>query len=110
MLLLPRRGTLARRRLVAATALALAIMAFLVDPRAAALVGAAAGPGRVIDGESRPRRRPRRRRAFGRGVTLDPSRPKTLTLVTDSVTLGAAGRAAHAPFPTGRCKCSGSRR
>jgi lysophospholipase L1-like esterase len=89
MLLVPRRGTLARRRLVAATALALAIIAFLVDPRAARST-ARPRPAAASSTTSPAASTTTTTLVFGRGVTLDPSWPKTLTLVTDSVTLGAA--------------------
>jgi lysophospholipase L1-like esterase len=87
--LLPRRGSVARRRLVAGTALALALTALFVDPHAshpsahaagrAATSGAPAEPSRTVSVVGRRHR-----------VTSDASGPKTVTLVTDSVTLGAA--------------------
>jgi hypothetical protein len=88
--LVPRRGSVARRRLVAGAALALAILAFVVDPRAAhsASRHTAAATTPVVS--TTVAASTTTTIVFGHGVALDPSWPKTATLVTDSVTLGAA--------------------
>jgi lysophospholipase L1-like esterase len=91
--LVPRRGSLARRRLLAATALALAIVALLVDPRAAHSTAPRAGQTAAapVDSTTSAPRLVTTTTVFGQGVSLDRTWPKTVTLVTDSVTLGAAG-------------------
>jgi len=86
--LVPRRGSLARRRLLAATALALAIVALLVDPRAAHSGSPPAAHATVVSGRSVTPATTTT--IFGRGVALESSWPMTVTVVTDSVTLGAA--------------------
>jgi hypothetical protein len=82
--LLPRRGSRARRRIIAGAALALALTALYVDPRAvhsashpaAPVAARAAIPRPVAAAKARPE--------------LDRAQTKTVTLLTDSVTLGAA--------------------
>lgn len=93
--IVPRPGSVARRRMIAATALALAITALLVNARgahsasphatetAAAPIGSTSRSGAVVPSTTTTI-------VFGRGIPLDPSWPRTVTLVTDSVTLGAA--------------------
>ena len=87
--LLPRRGSLARRRLVAGTALALALTALYVDPRAAQPPRHRASPQATTRAPVEP---PSTASVTGRGhrAPFEAALPGTVTLVTDSVTLGAA--------------------
>ena len=82
------RGSVGRRRVLAATALALALTALVVDPRAAH--SAARRPTAARTAPTSTTATTTTTIVPGRGVALDPRWPKTLTLVTDSVTLGAA--------------------
>ena len=97
--LLPRSGSLARRRLLAASALGLALTALYADPHAAH--SASASRARAVSGATDvPAARataastsPRHGAAAG-----NDARPKNITLVTDSVMLGAV-HAVRAALP-----------
>jgi hypothetical protein len=81
--LIPRGGSLARKRLLAASALGLALVALYADPRAAH----PASPARAHSGAVRVSAE---RTIAGAGAEV-AARPDKLTLVTDSVMLGAVG-------------------